>query len=65
VPHSDLIERRIVGQLRVTDEGLDAIPMRGPMAIGHLRRGSPVYVPRTWRFYEEGELTHTVESTPR
>jgi len=32
------------------------------MAIGHLRRGSPVYVPRTWRFYEDGELTDTVEA---
>jgi len=33
------------------------------MAIGHLRGGSPVYVPRTWRFYKEGELTDTVEAT--
>ena len=62
---ADLIERRIVGHLRVTDEGLDAIPLRGPMAIGHLRRGSPVYVPRTWRFYKAGELTDTLESAPR
>jgi hypothetical protein len=58
----DLIEQRIVAHLRVTDEGLDAVPLRGPMALTHLRRGSPVYVPRTWRFYEDGVLTDTVES---
>ena len=59
---ADLIDRRTVARFRVTDEGIDAIPLRGPMALTHLRRGSPVYVPRTWRFYKEGELTHTVES---
>ena len=59
---ADLIERKFVAQVRVTDERLDAVPLRGPMAIGHLRRGSPVYVPRTWRFYQEGELTDTVEA---
>jgi ABC-type polysaccharide/polyol phosphate transport system ATPase subunit len=60
---ADLIERRTVLRFRVTDEGIDAIPVRGPMAIGHLRRGSPVYVPRTWRFYKDGELIETVESS--
>jgi ABC-type polysaccharide/polyol phosphate transport system ATPase subunit len=60
---ADLIDSEIVARIRVLDEGLDAVPLRGPMAIGHLRRGSPVYVPRTWRFYKEGELTDTVEST--
>ncbi len=59
---ADLIDRRTVARFRVTDDGIDAIPLRGPMALTHLRRGSPVYVPRTWRFYKEGELTHTVES---
>jgi hypothetical protein len=59
---ADLIAMRTVGRVRVTDEGIDAIPLRGPMAINHLRQGSPVYVPRTWRFYTESELTHTVES---
>lgn len=59
---ADLIDARTVARFRVTDEGLDAIPLRGPMAINHLRQGSPVYVPRTWRFYKESELTHTVES---
>jgi len=59
---ADLIEMRAVAWIRVTDEGLDAVPLRGPMAINHLRQGSPVYVPRTWRFYEESGLTHTVDS---
>jgi ABC-type polysaccharide/polyol phosphate transport system ATPase subunit len=60
---ADLIERRFVTQFRVTDERLETVPLAGPMAIGHLRRGSPVYVPRTWRFYSNGELTQTVEAT--
>ena len=61
----DLTEMRTVARFRVTDEGLDAIPLRGPMAVNHLRQGAPVYVPRTWRFYSEGALTHTVKSTYR
>jgi ABC-type polysaccharide/polyol phosphate transport system ATPase subunit len=60
---ADLVQRRFVTQLRVTDEGLDAVPLRGPMAVGHLRRGSPVYVPRTWRFFKDGTLTDTLEAT--
>lgn len=60
---TDLTAIRTVARLRVTDEGLDAIPLRGPMAVNHLRQGAPVYVPRTWRFYQEGELTDTVESS--
>jgi hypothetical protein len=24
----------------------------GPMAVNHLRQGSPVYVPRSWHFYK-------------
>ena len=58
----NLIDMRTVARFRVTDEGLNAIPLRGPMAVNHLRQGSPVYVPRTWRFFTESELTHTVES---
>jgi ABC-type polysaccharide/polyol phosphate transport system ATPase subunit len=59
---ANLIEMRTVTRFRVTDEGLDAIPLRGPMAVNHLRQGAPVYVPRTWRFYKDGEPTDTVES---
>ena len=59
---ADLIDMRTVARFRVTDEGLGAIPLRGPMAINHLRQGSPVYVPRTWRFFTKSELTDTVES---
>jgi ABC-type polysaccharide/polyol phosphate transport system ATPase subunit len=61
---ANLIDMRTVARFRVTDEGLDAVPLRGPMAVNHLRQGSPVYVPRTWRFYKEGELTHTIEARP-
>jgi hypothetical protein len=53
---------RIVAWFRVTDEQLDKVPLHGPMALNHLRQGSPVYLPRTWRFYNGNELTHTVES---
>lgn len=60
---ANLVDIRTVAHFRVTDEGLDAVPLRGPMAVNHLRQGAPVYVPRTWRFYIEGELTHTVESS--
>ena len=59
---ADLIDMRTVARIRVTDGGLDVVPLRGPMAINHLRQGSPVYVPRTWRFFKDSELTHTVES---
>ena len=59
---ADLIEMKTVARIRVTDQGLDAIPLRGPMAINHLKQGSPVYVPRTWRFFTENKLTDTVES---
>ena len=60
---AEMIQTRTVLRVRVTDDNLDAIPLRGPMAINHLRQCSPVYVPRTWRFYKDGELTETVEST--
>lgn len=59
---TDLIERRIVARIRVTDQGPDAVPLRRPMAITHLGRSSPVLVPRTWHFCKESELTNTVES---
>ena len=59
---ADLVPMRTVVRFRVTDEGLDAVPLRGPMAVNHLRQGSPIYTPRTWQFYEDEVLTHTVES---
>ena len=61
---ADLIDMRIVARIRVTDEGLDAVPLRGPMAINRLIQGSPVYVPRTWRFYNESEFTPNPPITP-
>jgi energy-coupling factor transporter ATP-binding protein EcfA2 len=48
---ADLTTMRTVTQFRVTDEHLARVPLRGPMAVNHLRQGSPVYVPRTWHFY--------------
>ena len=57
-----LIVKRTLAWARETNGGVDAVPFRGPMAINDLRQSSPVYVPRTWRFCEESELTHSVES---
>jgi len=59
---ADIAPMRTCAQFRVTDEGLDQVPLRGPMAVNHLRQGSPVYVPRTWRFYSGPELTCILES---
>jgi len=61
---ANLIEMRTVARLRVTDEGLDGVPLRGPMAVNHLRQGAPVYAPRQWRFFKDGKLTDTIESKP-
>jgi hypothetical protein len=48
----------------VTDEGADAVVMRGPTALTVLRQGPPVYVPRVWRFYDRpgDEPVATVEA---
>ena len=59
---ADLIDMKAVAHFRVADEAIDAILLRGPMAINHLRQGSPAYVPLASWFDEESELTHTVES---
>ena len=56
------IDLRTVRRFRAMDEAIDPIPLRGPMAINHLRQGSAVYVSRTWRFYKEGRMTHPDES---
>jgi hypothetical protein len=59
----DLMRMRTVAYLRVTDENLDAVPLKGPMAVNHLRQGSPVYIERTWKFYngDRTALLKTVE----
>jgi len=61
---TELMTRRTVANFRVTDEGLDSVPMRGPLALTVLRQGPPVYVPRVWRFYngQGGEPVATVEA---
>jgi lipopolysaccharide transport system ATP-binding protein len=60
---ADIIHMDTYARFRVTDAGLSAISMDGPMALNHLRQGSPIYVPRTWRFYSGNELTSTLESS--
>jgi hypothetical protein len=61
---TDLTTMRTVAQFRITDENLDRVPLRGPMAVNHLRQGSPVYIPRTWRFYngDGAEPVATIEA---
>jgi ABC-type polysaccharide/polyol phosphate transport system ATPase subunit len=61
---AEVMTMRTVAHFRVTDEGLNRVPMRGPLALTHLRQGSPVYVPRTWHFYNGhgGEPVATVEA---
>ncbi len=51
---ADIITSDIYSRFRVTDEGLDKIPMKGPMALIHLRQGPVVYVHRSWRWGKEG-----------
>jgi energy-coupling factor transporter ATP-binding protein EcfA2 len=57
--------RRTVANFRVTDEGVDSVAMRGPLALTILRQGPAVYVPRVWHFYDDvqgGEPLATVEA---
>jgi len=46
-----LSEPKIVAKFRVTDEGLDWNRYKGPMAVNHMRQGSPVCLPHEWRIY--------------
>src|SRR5436190_18601651 len=61
---SDVITKRTVASFRVTDEGLESVAMRGPLALTVLRQGPAVYVPRVWHFYDRqgGEPVATVEA---
>jgi hypothetical protein len=61
---SEVFPRRIVASFRVTDEGIDSVAMRGPLALTVMRHGPPVYVPRVWHFYERqgDEPVATVEA---
>ncbi|HPI91486.1 MAG TPA: polysaccharide ABC transporter ATP-binding protein [Deltaproteobacteria bacterium] len=59
---ADISTMRTVANFRITDDHLDKIPLVGPMAMNHIRQGSPVYLPRTWRFYSGKTLIQTVES---
>jgi ABC-type polysaccharide/polyol phosphate transport system ATPase subunit len=61
---TEVATRRTVASFRVTDEGVDSVSMRGPLALTVLRQGPPVYVPRVWHFYDRqgGEPVATVEA---
>jgi ABC-type polysaccharide/polyol phosphate transport system ATPase subunit len=58
----DIIHMDTYARFRVTDEGLEAVTLGGPMALSLLRQGGPLYVPRVWRFYNSSGLTHTIEA---
>jgi ABC-type polysaccharide/polyol phosphate transport system ATPase subunit len=62
---TEVTTRRTVANFRVTDQGLDSVPMRGPLALTALRKGPPVYVPRVWHFYngQGDEPAATVEAS--
>ena len=47
---SDILPMRTYAVFRVSEENAEGWPMNGPMAINHLRQGSPVYVKRSWHF---------------
>jgi len=61
---TEVTTRRTIANFRVTDEGLDSVASRGPLAVTVLRQGPAVYVPRVWRFYDGhgGEPLATVEA---
>lgn len=61
---AEIVTRRTIANFRVTDESVDSVSMRGPLALTVLRQGPPVYVPRVWRFYDRqgGEPVATVEA---
>jgi hypothetical protein len=61
---TEVTTKRTVASFRVTDEGLDGVAMRGPMALTILRQGPALYLPRAWHFYDSqgGEPLATVEA---
>jgi len=61
---TEVATRRAVASFRVTDEGVDSVSMRGPLALTVLRQGPAVYVPRVWHFFDQqgGEPVATVDA---
>lgn len=53
----DVSITRTIAQFRITDDRLERVPLRGPMAVNHMRQGSPVYFPRIWKFYDGDGIT--------
>jgi lipopolysaccharide transport system ATP-binding protein len=46
---------------RVSADGLEQLKLSGPMANSTVRAGA-FYWPRTWSFFKNGSLTHTINS---
>ena len=46
----DIAHMDIYNKFRVTEKNLDQIKLNGPMALNHIRQGSPVYIERNWQF---------------
>jgi lipopolysaccharide transport system ATP-binding protein len=61
---SEVATRRTIASFRVTDDGVDSVSMRGPLALTVLRQGPAIYVPRVWHFYDRPgrEPVATVEA---
>ena len=57
---ADVTTMRTVTRFRVTDT-VTAIPCEGPMALTHLRQGSPVYVSHDWRFIVSGSESSDID----
>ncbi|RJP75602.1 MAG: ABC transporter ATP-binding protein [Desulfobacteraceae bacterium] len=60
---ANLFNMRTVAWFRITDENIEKISLKGPMALNHIRQGSPIYLNRTWKFYRDGQLTDMIEAT--
>ncbi|MFC1589933.1 ABC transporter ATP-binding protein [Candidatus Omnitrophota bacterium] len=45
-----IMREDIYTRFRITEDKLDKIPMSGPAALTFLQQGSPVYIPRVWRW---------------
>lgn len=51
---AELVPIRTYAVFQVSDDIPHDWPVRGPMAINHLRQGSPVYIHRSWHFFGTG-----------
>jgi len=49
----DIAHMGIYSKFRVTEKNLGQIKLDGPMALNHIRQGSPIYIERDWEFNED------------